>query len=166
MNREILFRGKTIDGDWEEGDLIHNLIYDGVSDKELRIGDIYFERATDADIHGTCVYKVIPETVGQFTGLTDKNGKKIFEGDIVRTQEYSDRPYSVKRKAKRFLGVVEYYENKWHSTTTRFTNHIYNNGFRVKILEDMGKFNHGAWSDFWDCEVIGNIHDNPELLEV
>lgn len=139
--REILFRGKSInDNEWVFGDLIRNLIYDG-REKEMRIGDIYFEH--NGDIHGTAVYKVIPETVGQFTGLTDKNGKKIFEGDIVKGDlglGYGDN--------ENHIAYIEYQEDGMSFCL-------------VEILEeDFGKC--AEISD--DLEVIGNIHDNPELF--
>lgn len=141
--REILFRGKRIDTDeWVFGDFIRNLIYDG-REKEMRIGDIYFEH--NGDIHGTAVCKVIPETVGQFTGLTDKNGKKIFEGDIVK--EWS---------------------NHWK---TPFKTEI--NIYEV-VCEYLGSLHLIKKTDYGEnstplyrrsvVEVIGNIYDNPELL--
>lgn len=130
--REILFRGKRLDnGEWVFGDLIRNLIYDG-REKEMRIGDIYFEH--NGDMHGTAVYKVIPETVGQFTGLTDKNGKKIFEGDII---------------AKGF----ERYEVQWNAEQLRWG--IYLEGYEVAGFT---KFSEPFF------EIISNIHDNPELF--
>ena len=140
--REILFRGKPKDsGEWVYGDLIKNLIYDG-REKEIRIGDIYFEH--NGDIHGTAVRKVIPETVGQFTGLCDKNSNKIFEGDIVR---FYDKDWTASG-----IATVDFENGRWKI-----------NGHYTTKLSSM------VWLDLYrtgfEYEVIGNIHDNPELLE-
>lgn len=113
--REILFRGKTSgNGKWVQGDLIH-----------------YPDDRTV--IKAEHEFWVIPETVRQYTGLTDKNGTKIFEGDIVEFGEYR---YTVEWKRDRCgFGYEE--------TADR-------------MLE----------CDGGHCVVIGNVHDNPELLEV
>ena len=120
--REILFRGKRTDnGEWETGSLV--IIRDGCSDKEVFIADKMTGYHTP----------VIPETVGQYTGLTDKNGKKIFEGDIVR--EFGGETYQ---------GCYEI-----------------DNVLIVEIPDTLLNFEMS-----YDCEykIIGNIHDNPELL--
>lgn len=116
--REILFRGK-VDGRWIYGDL-----------KQYKDTVGIFRR----DYGYTFPYIVIPETVGQYTGLADKNGVKIFEGDIVKRD-----------------GVN--YEIKYFEKYTRFA------GTRDKA--GIGMI---WWFNFNICEVIGNIHDNPDLI--
>jgi uncharacterized phage protein (TIGR01671 family) len=88
----------------------------------------------------------------QFTGLKDKNGVKIYEGDIVMGQERLTRPYSKTAKKKRFPGVVELHIGTGTSE------------WRVKT-EDTGDYRYRFGGDFYNCEVIGNIYENPELLK-
>ena len=136
---EILFRGKRKDnGEWVEGFLIGR--YDPTQ-KENIIKSAFID-------NGTCFYapkKVIPETIGQYTGLTDKNGTKIFEGDIVkhhRTLWGADNSD---------VGTIQWCQKtcKFYRTSKFDTVHI------VEIWEDTSE----------EYEVIGNIHDNPELLK-
>ena len=125
MNREILFRGKRKDnGEWVYGSL---QCFKGVS-------------IFDRDVKNFIA--VHPETIGQYTGLTDKNGKKIFEGDILLA-ELTEGVYAC---FKFPIGMVVFsggsFCMKSHKNTTPLSSYSYNVSF----------------------EVIGNIYDNPELL--
>ncbi len=127
--REIVFRGKTANGVWVHGSLAYS---DNIEPA------IYFEVGKGSVKTFDFVY-VRPETVGQFTGLIDKNGNKIFEGDILSN--------------KTAMSMYSEYGEK----------------YTVKYCDDLGKFE----CDYQfgierylkiGCEVIGNIHDNPDLL--
>ena len=132
--REILFRGKRIDnGEWVEGNLF-------VPDK------VDFRKPPTEILMGTNIvrisYEVDPETVGQYTGLKDKNGKRVFEGDICQ-HEKTGRTISV----------------SWHGTMAGYV--------WSKRIEDSHLFDFGELFRVHDkYAVIGNIHDNPEMLEV
>lgn len=133
--REILFRGKRLDnGEWIQGDLVQFLPHGVV--RIVKQEQPYKDAEVDLD------------TVGQYTGLTDRNGKKIFEGDIIKIvpdYDYSD-DYSIS-KVYSYNGVfcVDYHGDDFDSTAL---------GFLDDYLPD------------GDFEVIGNIHDNLELSEV
>lgn len=121
--REILFRGKLKSNDeWSFGNL--NI--------SLRAIVIITPDKTPIGKYG----QIIPETVGQYTGLTDKNGKKIFEGDIVTMPKYG---------GGRHKSVVYFRKGKFAVDGSNY-------GFKDICPKNM--------------EVIGNIYDNPELLEV
>ena len=126
MNREIIFRGLRIDnGGWVYGsyitfnDLIKKIIHNQIVDRDGYVYDVY------------------PDTIGQYTGLKDKNGKEIFEGDIVCLGD-----------SKRRIGVILRSEIE--------------PAFILKVDDtdyDLYYRNQHRY------EVIGNIHDNPELLK-
>ena len=149
MNREILFRGKRVsNGNWIEGYFVLLAINEGLK----------HAIHTGADEGRFILFEVIPDTVGQFTGLCDKNGNKIFEGDIVKVTYTEQRQYQ---------GVS--YQDE-HSCVEEV---IYNEKsacFMLKIMcEDVPLYrplhNFGSLANIKELEVIGNIYDNPELLE-
>ena len=136
--REILFRGKRIDnGEWVEGAFLNDR--DGAFYICPAVSDISYGDGENRRRIG-CWYKVDPSTVGQYTGLKDKNGKRIWERDIVKTDKFSEpnKQYIIKYDLQfgAFIGQDRY------------------NCYFVTFDGDSDEF-----------EVIGNIHDNPELLE-
>ena len=143
--REILFRGKTYGGKWEKGDLRHGGYFHNDS-------EFYVMRA-DYALHNI---PVDPKTVGQYTGLTDKNGTKIFEGDIVKIAYYFGWDDEQEKNVPE-----EEYISKVYS--------IDGCPFCVDLLHCDGDMSPIAWLDWSyddaEIEVIGNIHDNPELLK-
>ena len=149
MNREILFRGKRVsNGNWIEGYFVLLAINEGLK----------HAIHTGTDEGRFILFEVIPDTVGQFTGLCDKNGKKIFEGDILKATYTEQRQYQ---------GIS--YQDE-HSCVEEV---IYNEKsacFMLKIMcEDVPLYrplhNFGSLANIKELEVIGNIYDNPELLE-
>lgn len=129
--REILFRGKdTETGEWLYSMTISRYYY---NDVEVFSYYIYYIGHSYATIDA--------KTLGQYTGLTDKNGKKIFEGDIVKAKQ----------------GKAE------DIATIGFENGVF------MVYPVFGKIYERNvweyWHNDWDLEVIGNIHDNPELLK-
>ncbi|PDG15769.1 hypothetical protein AWL03_02030 [Listeria monocytogenes] len=133
--RPIEFKAQNVNGVWVCGNF---------SILKKKIGNvdagIYISNSAGAPF----AYKVRPETVSQFTGLTDKNGKKIFEGDIIEIIEidaFGNLDWN------RLKGKVMFSEGAWLVTDNR--------SFAIPL-----------WSEINEIEVIGNIHENPELLEV
>ena len=142
--REILFRGKRTDnGEWITG---HYEFYNG-----KHYINVQTDRVNSGGYPIREFIEVIPETVGQYTGLTNRNGKKIFEGDIVK-EEY-EVFVSARAKEKRVkIGYVEYESNSLCC------------GYYAYFWNDKEKWR-GNFAIHCGCEVIGNIHDNPELLK-
>ena len=143
--REILFRGKRIDnGEWVEGAFLNDR--DGAFYICPAVSDISYGDGGNRRRIG-CWYKVDPSTVGQYTGLKDKNGKRIFEWDIVSQNWYD---YDEPRDDS--FGKVEFCE--------------YDCSFSVMDVNKDGFMPLGRCGSYhWEVEAIGNIHDNPELLE-
>ena len=145
--REILFRAKTKGnqkGTLTDKPIKANMWVYGSYDCGVLCG---YELDMISDKKDT--YVIVPETRGQYAGLTDKNGKKIFEGDIGRYKQTD----GAKENGKPIIctGVVLYNEKTA--------------SFAVESKDEKGRkyFDYFPIKDF---EIIGNIHDNPELLEV
>jgi len=147
--RTILFRGKRIDNDkWVEGSLI--LL-------KKRFGTGYYINPIST-IYAS--FGVIPETVGQFTGLTDKNGVNIFEGNIVRVlyTDWISKSESDNRTMDQYLidiasiGIIKFDFDRYCVSTV-------NKKYNEEHFENIQPGKYGY------IEIIGNIHDNKDLLK-
>lgn len=135
--REILFRGKSLgNGDWLEGSLF---IDDKGEKHEILAGYVNYRLSWEVD----------PETVGLYTGLKDKNGKRIFEGDIIQIRFEGDAEPPSKPESWYETGKVI-----WHDQL---------HGWYVVFDSPDGI----AIQEYDGCDdvfIVGNIHDHPELL--
>ena len=154
--REIKFRGKTLSGKWVYG------YYVG-KDTIIPFEDVNFDLGF---IDTSPCYEVIPDTIGQFTGLHDKNGKEIYEGDVLFVREWKNLA----------MGLFDHEEREQISLED-CKGECLHESQRVVSFEE-GSMCAGDYyiSTLWDkqdkrhqypifeVEVIGNIYDNPELL--
>lgn len=140
--REILFRGKRMDnGEWAEG--LPGYDADGnITNIEVFKGY-------------SCCYplEVHPKTICQYTGLTDKNGRKIFEGDIVKGVAYSTD----------FIGYIIWIDEIAGFGVRHFNTHREPTAWEnSSILKAIQKWKH---PNEFQAEIIGNMFDNPELID-
>lgn len=124
MDREILYRGINFQKEWVYGDLFHSYANDDIAIAYYREGS----KTPTFDA-------IFPESFGQYTGLTDKNGVKIFEGDIISIGEPNIK-----------------YITMWR-----------NDGFCAKQIGASSYIGLTYWAS--DIEVLGNVIDNPELIK-
>lgn len=136
--REIKFRGKRVGNIWVYGDLVHiDKGYIIITSTNLTIDNSLSE--DNALVYSEKEFSVvIPETLGQFTGLTDKNGKEIYEGDVIRIHEG--------RNDFKITLIIWNDEYLCYDPTNDELRHILRS----------------RYSEYY--EIIGNIHDNPEIL--
>lgn len=140
MEQRYLFKGKTIVGDWVIGLLANN-------------GDKWY---ISNNAGRPFAFEIRPDTICQCTGLKDKNGKLIWENDIVKFEDYGEEQgpeykegYEYENNAR-----VEFAEGRWSLTDFADDNSA--------VMD-----NHAEFTELWsNSEVIGNKFDSPEMLEV
>lgn len=144
MKREILFRGKSLDGkQWTYGSLIRRESNSPVVETS---GSYVCYYISEFDFNGKTV-EVDSDTIGQYIGIKDKEGNKIFEGDVV---QYDDRPYDA--YASLIIGYVMRWRDRWIVYENKETFPT-----KLPVFSD----------DFFEKKaiILGNIFDNPELVE-
>ncbi len=148
MSREIKFRAKVADSDYEnekQSEIIGSFVhFTGFIGLENDIG--YVEQLEE--IHGVGWFDVDLKTVGQYTGLKDKNGKEIYEGDIVEYNDFNSLRTGGHAEDKIIVGKVAFSCGMWMVEENNCGHDLYEG-----LVNDE------------ELEIIGNIYENPELLE-
>lgn len=179
--REILFRGKDkYNGEWIEG--YYYLSRSKYAGDKSFVSEVHTITTGIREVSGaygehseTIKSSVIPETVGQYTGLTDKNGTKIFEGDILK-QKTTPEFAKVNSFEWEHYGIVRFGYYDWDEGEAGYGSM----GWYIEPLKSVsikpknyhvghiqaGLNQSDILNKYYPMEVIGNIHDNPELLKV
>ena len=164
MKREILFRGKTQYGEWVEGSYLQtdDNTNNPMQHRPLNLRhQIWSYWSGDWNMGGWDPMDVLPETVSQFTGLTDKNGVKIFEGDIVKWTFGKHYWEAIIQGVPNSQSINLYAIETFHNCTKDIETEEY--------TYERSDSRQGSCNDITylssRVEIIGNIHDNPELLK-
>lgn len=148
MNREIFFKAKRIDnGEWVEGCIV-------IDQSRLNIFKYRIQPIESGVLYAP---PIDPDTLCQYTGFTDKNGKKIWENDILRySYDYDGSPFLKDGEEIKYRAGAVFW-SEWRGSWA-----VCGRGNKKCTNNDVFKYNRNPNR----TEVIGNIFDNPELLEV
>lgn len=158
--RDIKFRGKTLSGKWVYG------YYVG-KDTIIPFGNVNFDLGF---IDTSPCYEVIPDTIGQFTGVLDKNGKEIYEGDVLSVREWKNLAFGMFNNDEMKDLSLDDYKGELLKDIKSL---VYWDEGSMLVTEQNGcdYYMCSFWHEntlitqpIYDIEVIGNIHDSPELL--
>ena len=158
--REIKFRGKTLSGKWVYG------YYVG-KDTIIPFEDVNFDLGF---IDTSPCYEVIPDSIGQFTGVLDKNGKEIYEGDVLSVREWKNLAFGMFNNDEMKVLSLDDCKGKLLKDIKSL---VYWDEGSMLATEQNGSAYYmcSFWHEntlitqpIFDIEIIGNIHDNPELL--